>query len=71
MQFSADIVIYLLSLAFAFGGLWFRVGALEKKMEVHNNVVKGLIEAQKDIKQLQERLDLCEKGRGEPHGAAL
>ena len=39
---SADIVLYLLGLAAMWGSLIWRVGALEKKVDKHNNLVERM-----------------------------
>ena len=40
--FSWNIVIYLLGLAAMWGSLIWRVGALEKKVDKHNNLVERM-----------------------------
>lgn len=42
LQFSGDLVIYLLGLAAMWGSLIWRVGALEKKVDKHNNLVERM-----------------------------
>ncbi|MBR5430584.1 MAG: hypothetical protein IK116_08695 [Firmicutes bacterium] len=42
LTFSGDILVYLLGLAAVWGSLIWRVGALEKKVDKHNNLVERM-----------------------------
>ena len=43
LNISADIVLYLLGLAAMWGSLIWRVDALEKKVDKHNNLVERMV----------------------------
>ena len=42
LQFSGDIVLYLLGLAATAGALMWRIQELEKKVDKHNNLVERM-----------------------------
>ena len=42
LQFSGDVVLYMLGLAVVWGSLLWRVGELEKKVDKHNNLVERM-----------------------------
>ncbi|MBO7667867.1 MAG: hypothetical protein IJI40_02040 [Firmicutes bacterium] len=55
LNISADIVLYLLGLAAMWGSLIWRVDALEKKVDKHNNLVERMV-------ALETRVDNMENG---------
>lgn len=59
-MFSGDIVVYLISLAAVWGSLLWRVSALEKKQDRHNQLIERtyalegrMNEAEHDIRDLK------------------
>lgn len=42
LTFSGDVVVYLLGLAATWGAVMWRIAALEKKVDKHNNLVERL-----------------------------
>ena len=56
LQLTGDIVVYLLGLAAVWGTLLWRVAALEKKMDKHNNAVERLAAVEQDAKSLKRRI---------------
>lgn len=42
LTFSGDIVVYLLGLAATWGAVMWRISALEKKVDRHNNLVERM-----------------------------
>jgi hypothetical protein len=57
MQFSGDIVVYLVGLAATWGAAMWRIGALEKKMDKHNCLMERMGVAENSIKVAHHRLD--------------
>ena len=62
LMFSGDIVVYLISLAAVWGSLLWRVSALEKKQDKHNQLMERTFqlegrmnEAEHDIRDLKAR----------------
>ena len=55
LSFNGDVVIYLLGLAAMWGSLIWRVDALEKKVDKHNNLVERMV-------ALETRVDNMENG---------
>ena len=60
MIFSGDIVVYLISLAAVWGSLLYRVSALEKKQDKHNQLIERVYglegrmnEAEHDIRDIK------------------
>lgn len=60
LTFSGDIVVYLISLAAVWGSLLWRVSALEKKQDKHNQLIERTFqlegrmnEAEHDIRDLK------------------
>ena len=43
LSFNGDVVVYLLGLAAMWGSLIWRVDALEKKVDKHNNLVERMV----------------------------
>jgi hypothetical protein len=50
LTFSGDIVIYMMGLAITWGGIMWRIAALEKKVDKHNSVMErtAALEARAD-----------------------
>lgn len=57
MEFSQDLVIYLLGLAATAGAILARIGALEKKVEKHNSVVERTYRLEESVKSAHHRID--------------
>ena len=55
LSFNGDVVVYLLGLAAMWGSLIWRVDALEKKVDKHNNLVERMV-------ALETRVDNMENG---------
>lgn len=58
LQFSADIVIYLIGLAVTWGGVMFRIKSLEKKMDKHNCLIERMAVAENNIGALQKKIGI-------------
>jgi len=58
LQFSADIVIYLIGLAVTWGGVMFRIKSLEKKMDKHNCLIERMAVAENNIDALQKKIGI-------------
>lgn len=56
LNFSGDVVVYLLGLAVVWGSLLWRVGALEKKVDKHNSVVERMTSAEGEIARCKGRI---------------
>ncbi len=54
LNFSGDLVVYLLGLAAVWGSLLQRVNALEKKMDKHNNLVERMVAVETRLDKLEE-----------------
>ena len=54
LNFSGDLVLYLLGLAAVWGSLLQRVNALEKKMDKHNNLVERMVAVETRLDKLEE-----------------
>jgi len=57
LQFSGDLVVNLLGLAAVWGALMWRITALEKKVEKHNNLVERMAAVERDVRSAHHRLD--------------
>ena len=57
LEFSGDIVVYLIGLAATWGAAIWRITALEKKMDKHNCLIERMAVAERDIKSAHRRLD--------------
>lgn len=53
LNFSGDLVVYLLGLAAVWGSLLQRVNALEKKMDKHNNLVERMVAVETRLDKLR------------------
>lgn len=60
-QLTNDIVVYLLGLSAVWGTLLWRVAALEKKMDRHNNAVERLAVVEQDVKSIKRRVGEIEE----------
>jgi len=60
MNFSAELVVYLLGLAATWGAVMWRIAALEKKMDKHNCLIERMAVAERDIQSAQRRLEQLE-----------
>ena len=71
MAWNGEMIVALLSLAGTLGGSWlgvrqsnklvnWRIDALERKMDKHNNVVERLSVAERDLKTAHKRVDAIE-----------
>ena len=56
LQFSGDVVLYLLGLAVVWGSLLWRVGELEKKVDKHNNLVERMFKVEEVTKRCEGRI---------------
>ncbi len=54
LNFSGDLVVYLLGLAAVWGSLLQRVNALEKKMDKHNNLVERMVAVETRLDNIEE-----------------
>ena len=54
LNFSGDLVVYLLGLAAVWGSLLQRVNALEKKMDKHNNLVERMVAVETRLDKLED-----------------
>lgn len=54
LNFSGDLVVYLLGLAAVWGSLLQRVNALEKKMDKHNNLVERMVAVETRLDKVEE-----------------
>lgn len=61
MQFSFEIVVYLLGLAVTAGAILARISALERKVERHNSVVERTYRLEEWRKNVTERIDHIER----------
>lgn len=61
LTFSGDIVVYLLGLAATWGAIMWRIGALEKKVDKHNNLVERMQAAEGDINRCKGRIKELEQ----------
>lgn len=61
MEFSQDIVIYLIGLAATAGTIIARISALEKKVEKHNSVVERTYVLEEKMKVANHRIDDLEE----------
>ena len=53
MIFSGDIVVYLISLAAVWGSLLYRVSALEKKQDKHNQLIERMFRLEGQVTELE------------------
>ncbi len=53
MEFSQDLVIYLLGLAAMWGSTMNRIKNLEKKMDKHNNLIERMAVAEQRLDTLE------------------
>ena len=53
LTFSGDVVIYLLGLAATWGSVIWRVGALEKKVDKHNNLVERMVVLETKVNEIK------------------
>ena len=60
-QLTNDLVVYLLGLSAVWGTLLWRVAALEKKMDKHNNAVERLAVVEQDVKSIKRRVGEIEE----------
>lgn len=51
--FTGDIVVYLISLAAVWGSLLWRVSALEKKQDKHNNMIERTYKLEGKITEIE------------------
>ncbi len=65
MEFSLDIVIYLLGLASMWGSMVSRIKTLEKKMDKHNCIVERLAAAEANIRDMDK--EYCGKFKAVHH----
>lgn len=54
LNFSGDLVVYLLGLAAVWGSLLQRVNALEKKMDKHNNLVERMVAVETRLDNMED-----------------
>lgn len=54
LNFSGDLVVYLLGLAAVWGSLLQRVNVLEKKMDKHNNLVERMVAVETRLDSIEE-----------------
>ena len=53
LNFSGDLVVYLLGLAAVWGSLLQRVNVLEKTMDKHNNLVERMVAVETRIENME------------------
>ena len=54
LNFSGDLVVYLLGLAVVWGSLLQRVNVLEKKMDKHNNLVERMVAVETRLDNMED-----------------
>lgn len=59
LTFSGDIVLYLLGLAATWGAVMWRISALEKKVEKHNQVLERQYISENKIGVLEEQIKVA------------
>lgn len=59
LTFSGDIVLYLLGLAATWGAVMWRISALEKKVEKHNQVLERQYISENKISVLEEQVKVA------------
>ena len=57
---AIQIAIYLISMAAVAGSVLWRISALEKKVEKHNDLVGRMYKAEEKLKSAHKRLDKME-----------
>ena len=50
LTFTGDVVVYLLTLAATLGTVMWRIGALEKKVDKHNNMIERMYKVEDRLK---------------------
>ena len=61
MEFSFEMVIYLLGLAATAGAILARISALERKVERHNGIVERTFRLEEWRESIETRLDHLER----------
>lgn len=56
LNFSGDLVVYLLGLAVTWGMTMARINALEKKVDKHNNLVERMYHVEDATKRCEGRI---------------
>lgn len=56
LSFSGDIVVYLLGLAATWGAVMWRIAALEKKVDKHNNLVERMFKVEEISRRNEGRI---------------
>ena len=59
MTFSGDIVLYLLGLAATWGAVMWRISALEKKVEAHNQLIQRTYALESRADVLDEQIKVA------------
>ena len=62
LALSGDIVVYLMGLAATWGAVMWRIAALEKKVEKHNNLIERVAKLEASAKSMHHRLDEIKGG---------
>lgn len=61
LQVSGDMLVYLLGLAATWGTMMWRLSALEKKVDKHNQLVERMAVLENKADALHERVDIIER----------
>ncbi len=61
LEFSGDIVVYLLGLAVTWGMTMARINALEHKVDKHNNMVERMYNVEGQVKRCEGRIKELEE----------
>lgn len=64
LEFSFDMVVYLLGLAATAGSILSRISILEKKVEKHNNFIERLTKVEERERSNSHRIE-CLEGKAE------
>lgn len=57
LMFTGDIVVYLISLAAVWGSLLWRVSALEKKQDKHNQLIERMFKLEGQVTELEHNIE--------------
>ena len=55
MQISGDLAVYLMGLASTWGAVMWRIAALEKKVDKHNNLVERMVKLETRIDEWDDK----------------
>lgn len=61
IAFDTNLVVYLLGLAATWGATMWRISALEKKVDKHNNLVERMYHVEEQAKRCEGRIKELEE----------